>query len=419
MAAISNTGEPRKSMRALKQLQHLECEHSDYLDSLNRKDHQREITKRFVLYVGFKCNMRCQFCYYLKSIEDGTAKMDKFEDLANKITEARKIGKTEIDFTGGEATIHPDFVQLVEHCKKLGFETINVITNGLTLSRKDFFDKAVAAGLNEVLFSLHSYKAEEHDELTKIPGSYRQILQSIENAHVGGVRVRINSVINKINYADVSNHLAFLKRLKPHSVNLIVFNPTEETVGYKNHENVRIGSYEEIGRYIADALHSHKSDFNVLNVRFLPFCYAKGFETSIRTYWQEIYEKQEWDPMLHWAFRKNWFFVSAAVALGFLLSFFKPSHLKYGKKSLYTRLAEYFQFFRVSYLFVQKKECGNCSLRFICPGLPKELARQHPEAKVHPYSQDEIPTILNPVFFGYEYPAKFPSVAKDLRKANA
>jgi MoaA/NifB/PqqE/SkfB family radical SAM enzyme len=380
------------------------------LKQTNRVDFPRAITPRFVLYVGFKCNLRCQFCYYLKSIEDKTAKNEDYESLAKKIKRARSIGKTEIDFTGGEATIHPDFPRLIALCKELGFTTINVITNGWKIADASAFKRFADAGLNEVLFSLHSYDQKTHDQLTQIPRSHSRILQAIENAHSLGVRVRINSVVNKINYNDLDRHMKFLKTLYPKSVNLIVFNPTEETVGYDKHDGVRIGSYEDIGKAVSGVLEKYANDFEVVNVRFLPFCYAKGFEEHMRTYWQEIYERQEWDPMLHWAFRKNFLFVLASVMIGAVLSFFERTHIRYGKKNFYTRAAEWFQHFRVRYLFRQKKGCKSCSLRLVCPGLSRDFLKSVPDAKVFPYNEAESPLILNPVAFGYRYPEKFPSI---------
>lgn len=378
--------------------------------ALNGPDHRREVTKRFVLYVGFKCNLRCQFCYYLKSIEDGTAKNSTFETLAAQIRHAHKLGKTEIDFTGGEATIHPDLEKLIALCKELGFTTINVITNGFKIANKDALKKFVDAGLNEVLFSLHSYDEKVHDALTQIPKSQSRILQAIRNAHELGIRVRINTVVNKMNYLDLENHLNYVLALQPASVNLIVFNPTEETIGYPGHDNVRLASYEDIGQKIGEAVDLFQDKFDAFNVRFLPFCYAKGRETVMRSYWQEIYERQEWDPMLHWAFRRNWWFVAAAVIAGFILSLVQRTHVWHGRKNLYTRLSEFFQLARTKYLFTQKKDCASCSLRLVCPGLPRDFAKKSPDANVYPYTEGEIPTVINPVVYGYRYPDKFPSV---------
>jgi MoaA/NifB/PqqE/SkfB family radical SAM enzyme len=384
---------------------------------LNQPEHERVLTKRFVLYTGFKCNLRCQFCYYLKSIEDGTAKNSSFEWLRDKITQARRLGKEDIDFTGGEATMHADFAKLLAHARAEGFKTINVITNGWRIADRKVFETFVAAGLNEVLFSLHSHHAENHDRLTQRKGSFDRIVAAIHHAHDLGIRVRINHVVNPLNMADLEKYLSYCTSLGPHSVNLILFNPTEETVKYEGHSKMQMSSYEEAGAAVSRALDLYASRFPVINVRFLPFCYAKGQEAHIRTYWQEIYEKQEWDPLLHWAFRKNWAFALGASALGFLLSWIAPGPTRYGKKNFYARLAEWFQLTRTKYLFHQKAGCKECSLRKICPGLPRDFHRLNPDARVFPYSENEFPLIVNPVFFGYRYPEKFEAIKSAVVRA--
>lgn len=383
---------------------------------LNERNHPRVVTKRHVLYIGFKCNLRCQFCYYLKSIENGTAKNYTFKQLAAQISQVRRLGKEEIDFTGGEATLHADFARLVAHAKAEGFKVINVITNGWRISDREEFKKFVDAGLTEVLFSLHSHEAILHDKLTQRAGSYDRIVKAIGHAHELGLRVRINHVVNPMNVSRLGEFMEFCVPLRPHSVNLIVFNPSEETVGYEGHRNMQIDGYEPIGAAISSALTVYAPRFPVLNVRFLPFCYAKGFETHMRTYWQEIYERQEWDPLLHWAYRKNWFFALGAAMAGRALALFSPGPTRSGRRDLYARVCEWFQLMRTQYLFVRKKECSGCNLRKICPGLPREFARKNPEARVFPYGNDEFPLIENPTFFGFRYPEKFDSVTAAMKE---
>lgn len=371
----------------------------------------RKITSRFVLYVGFKCNLRCQFCYYLKSIEDGSAKNSDYESLARKIKQARKLGKDQIDFTGGEATIHPDFLKLVKLCKDLGYNTINVITNGLRFADLNYLEKAKEAGLNEVLLSIHSNIKEVHDELTKVPGSFEKIIEAAKNAKRLNIRVRINACINNKNYKYVDEYLNFLTTLQPSSINLIVFNPTEETPGYSKHDAIRIASYQEIADEIKIALNNHEKNIPIINIRFLPFCFLKGKEEYIRTYWQEIYEQQEWDPVLHWAYRKGWWFSIGSIVLGSLLTLIRPLHILHGRKKIYTYLAESFQSLRVFYLFKHTSDCNKCAMKNICPGLHRDfLKKQKEDIKLNYYPIENGEMINDPVVFGRKkYPEKFPN----------
>ena len=97
-----------------------------------------------------------------------------------------------------------------------------------------------------------------------------------------------------------------------------------------------------------------------------------------------------------------------AIALAPILYFFKPNPLFEGKKSIFTFLCEAFQLSRIFVLFKHHKNCKNCSMNKICPGIPKEMIKNS-NFQTLPYSKDEYPKIINPVFFGQFLKNKFKS----------
>jgi MoaA/NifB/PqqE/SkfB family radical SAM enzyme len=385
---------------------------SDPEESLNRWFHYREISPRMINYVGFACNERCRFCYYLESIESGTTENRTTEENKKQIREGRvRFGKTQIEFTGGEATIRPDFPQLVAYAKELGYEEISLITNGLKMSYPDYCKKIVDAGVNDVLFSFHSFNPEKHDWLTQIPGSHRRLKQAVENMIALGVKVRFNSVITSENYKDLIPHLEFLCAFNPWSINLIMFNPSEETADYNSHDAIRFTSYDEIASYVSEAITKFRDRVTALNVRFMPFCFLKGHEAHIRNYWQAIYEAKEWDSLLHIGYRIGWPKTIAAAIAGLALLPFSVA--RYGRKSLGTFLSELVETTRVWYLFSHVKGCRKCALRMICPGFHKDFLKTYgKDQKVHPYT--DIPLVRNPVFFAFpRYAFKFPALMRE------
>lgn len=380
--------------------------------SLNRWFHRREISPRMINYVGFACNERCRFCYYLESIESGTTENRTTEQNKKQIREGRKIfGKSQIEFTGGEATIRPDFPELVAYAKELGYEEISLITNGLKMSHLHYCQKLVEAGLNDVLFSFHSYDPAKHDWLTQIPGSHRRLKQAVENMISLGVKIRFNSVITSENYKDLPAHLEFLCQFNPWSINLIMFNPSEETAGYNSHDAIRFTSYEEIGRHVSEAITQFRDRVPVLNIRFMPFCFLKGHEAHVRNYWQAIYEAKEWDSLLHVGYRMGWPKTIAAALAGLVL--WPWSVARYGTKNFGTFLSELVETTRVKYLFSHVKGCRKCALRKICPGFHRDFLKVYGKNQtVHPYR--DLPLIRNPVYFAYpRYAFKFPGLVRE------
>jgi len=385
-------------------------------DDLNRWFHYREISPRMINYVGFACNERCRFCYYLESIESGTTENRTTEENQKQIREGReKFGKTQIEFTGGEATIRPDFPILVSYARQLGYEEISLITNGLKMSNLDYCKKIVEAGVNDVLFSFHSYDPTKHDWLTQVPGSHRRLKLAVENMISLGVKVRFNSVITSENYKDLIPHLEFLCQFNPWSINLIMFNPSEETSDYNSHDAIRFTSYDEIGGYVSEAITQFRDRVTALNVRFMPFCFIKGHEAHVRNYWQAIYEAKEWDSLLHMGYRFGWpKTIGAAFAGLFLLPW---SVARYGAKNFQTFVSELVETTRVRMLFRHVKGCRKCALRMICPGFHKDFIKSYGKNQtVHPYT--DMPLIKNPLYFAAQrYSFKFPSLVKEEKRA--
>jgi radical SAM protein with 4Fe4S-binding SPASM domain len=84
-----------------------------------------EITRR--------CNLRCPHCF----VEGGTARGGELstERILSLLDEWAEMGVFSVVITGGEPTIHPDFLTIVEHAHALGF-TISIASNGMALTEK-------------------------------------------------------------------------------------------------------------------------------------------------------------------------------------------------------------------------------------------------------------------------------------------
>ena len=193
----------------------------------------RLVTKRFVLQVGFTCPLRCRFCYYKESLASGKVKDFTTKQIKKMLLEAKRLGKTEVELSGGEPTIRADIFDILSYAKSIGYKTICIITNGLMTHNIEFMRKLVKAGLNEFLFSIHSPIESEHDWLTRVKGSWKKIIKSVENAEKLVVNYRTNTVIMTKNCKNTDSLFELLKKYNPLAVNLLVYNPSnsKECVG--------------------------------------------------------------------------------------------------------------------------------------------------------------------------------------------
>ena len=121
-------------------------------------NYDTKLCNRAKLDTGTYCNYKCSFCYYKNSLD----KIDDLEVIKGRIDYLRECGVEEVDLSGGESSIHPDWFDILDYCG--GFD-VSTLSNGHRFSNISFMKKSQDHGLKEILFSLHGYDEESHDNL--------------------------------------------------------------------------------------------------------------------------------------------------------------------------------------------------------------------------------------------------------------
>lgn len=96
-------------------------------------------------------------------------------------------GVRAVHFTGGEPTLHPDLLAVLQRCNALGLRT-GLGTNGWRLSEPAYAAR-IAPLLDEVIVSLHGPNAEVHDALTQRAGSFDRAVRALGHLSRPGVNV--------------------------------------------------------------------------------------------------------------------------------------------------------------------------------------------------------------------------------------
>jgi MoaA/NifB/PqqE/SkfB family radical SAM enzyme len=143
------------------------------------------------------CNNICSFC--CDTVFWNGTHMDS-EKVRARMREGAEKGLTRLFLSGGEPTIHPDYLAFVEYGKTLGFSRISTITNGRMFYYPEFAARAVRNGLNEVIFSLNSHDEQTHDALVGVKGAYAQCVAGVRNARRLGLHFVMNVVVTARNY---------------------------------------------------------------------------------------------------------------------------------------------------------------------------------------------------------------------------
>lgn len=234
--------------------------------------------KKSVVFVGYDCNNNCRFCME-QNIRGRRPQTTK--EVMSHMVGAKKRGSTYLEMIGGEITIRSDFIDLVKFAKKLEFETVMIATNGRMFSYEKQAYRAIEAGLNSIVFSIHGPTAEIHDDLTQAPGSFDQLKQGFQNIKEAisyfnaDVHLGSNSTIVKRNYRHLPELGEYIKSLGITNSEFI-FVDCNEGGAYNNFKGL-VPKISEAAPYIRKCLDlvQVSGTRNNWDIRYVPLCYFK------------------------------------------------------------------------------------------------------------------------------------------------
>jgi len=153
--------------------------------------------KRNWVRLTYDCNNRCVFCL---DSDTHVGEMRDREEVRRQILDGRRADATRLILSGGEPTIHPDYVDFIRFGALAGYRRIQTVTNGRLFAYPDFLKRCVDSGLGEITFSLHGPNARIHDALVGVKGAFDQEVAGLRNAIADGRPiVNIDIVINRAN----------------------------------------------------------------------------------------------------------------------------------------------------------------------------------------------------------------------------
>lgn len=136
--------------------------------------------ERLELHLTYHCPERCTFCSEDHRMRDYRPYPVTWARVATVLRTHAARGVRAVHLTGGEPTIHPQFLDILRLCKKLGLRT-SVGTIGTRLSQPDFAAEALPL-LDEALFSIHGPDAATHDAVAGRVGSFARVMAAFRAA---------------------------------------------------------------------------------------------------------------------------------------------------------------------------------------------------------------------------------------------
>ncbi len=100
-----------------------------------------------------RCNMMCDPCF-MDANQVGFVHELSWEDITEILDNATRVKprrQMSVQFSGGEPTMHPLFIDAIRYARKCGFNSVQAATNGIEFAKsKEFCRRAFDAGLRYV-----------------------------------------------------------------------------------------------------------------------------------------------------------------------------------------------------------------------------------------------------------------------------
>ena len=179
-------------------------------DSLEKFLYKNNFLNELSLQLSYKCNLRCKHCFNPK---DKDKYEISFENAKKIIDEAYTLGITKVMITGGECSIHKDFLKIINYIRGKHL-SLNFLTNAQMLYNDDFFQEVVSLFPHSIQISLYSMNPDTHDYITGIEGSHKKTLHVIKKLRENNINTAIachQLKFNKYHYKEISKFAASIE----------------------------------------------------------------------------------------------------------------------------------------------------------------------------------------------------------------
>lgn len=148
--------------------------------------------------LGERCNARCLFC--CADGLTGRGGWMSFSSIRSRLRRAAARGAWLVTLSGGEATLCPDLERTAREARRLGFRSVQLLTNGFKLADLPYVRRLGAAGIDEIKISLHGVDAATHDRLMGVKGAFRLAMKAADNIARAGLKASFNFAVTRANY---------------------------------------------------------------------------------------------------------------------------------------------------------------------------------------------------------------------------
>lgn len=186
--------------------------------------------KKLTIEIIKKCFNKCVFCSAYVSEEDAE-KVLTLKDAKSIIDQFVRLGGKELNISGGEPLLHPNWFEIANYAKSKGL-AVKLFSCGIFSEKpashdeiSSIIEKISKVGFSSIEMTLHAPNSTMHDEITGMKGSFRTTFHFIKRLSPITNNVEINFVPMQINSDELEEVVDLVVSLGISRVNILRFIP--------------------------------------------------------------------------------------------------------------------------------------------------------------------------------------------------
>ncbi len=164
---------------------------------------------RMDLALTYHCQNDCPHCYVGRPKDFPTLSTEQWKAVIDRCWQQ---AIPHLTFTGGEATLRHDLVELIQYAEDVGLVT-GLQTNGRRLRDRAYLDELLLAGLDHIQITLESHDPAIHDRMVGVDGAWQETVDGIKMVVDADVYMMTNTTMTTENVHGIEETIALIASL--------------------------------------------------------------------------------------------------------------------------------------------------------------------------------------------------------------
>lgn len=207
----------------------------------------KSIGDRYAIILTTKCNNHCIYCHSSTNYED----FFNYAFVKKKVLAEIPKSAVEIQLTGGEPTIVPYFLDFLSFLKQ-NYPKVKIkLQSNIRMFSVEAFLVRAKDYVDQIQTTFHSNKMEIFDAITRVKGSFNQVIKALNLIKKHKVDIYFNILILKQNYNHLRDTVLFLRKIFPSKLILLDY-PFYLNEAVRNKSLIHV-SFKQAKPFIEDA----------------------------------------------------------------------------------------------------------------------------------------------------------------------